>query len=85
MQILISFNMYITKLLIKIITIGSNLACGIRDCAKIAGLIKTEIYCQILIHHANLIINSLIFRYDNDPEHTVNVAKACLDRKRAGM
>lgn len=53
MQILISFNMYKTKLLIKIITIGSNLACGIRDCAKIAGIIKTEIYCQILIHHAN--------------------------------
>lgn len=67
--------MYITKLLIKIITIGSNLDCGIRDRVKIARIIKTEIYCQILIHHANLISNSLIFRYDNDTEHTVNIAK----------
>lgn len=61
-------------------------ASDVWNLVKIDGIMNTEKYHQIFIHHAIpsakcLIGSCFIFQYDNDPKHTANTIKAYLDRK----
>ena len=53
---------------------------------KINGILKSEQYKSILVHHAvpsglALIGQNFVFQQDNDPKHTSKICKTYLDKK----
>ena len=56
------------------------------DLKKVDGIMDKDKYHQILVHHAipsgnRIFKGKCIFMHDNDPKHTSNKVKACLEGK----